>query len=553
MAKITYGPLITDARGRVGDVLLTRSRGGKVAKALSLKPGYVAPHKLLSPQHADTTPKTPPTRGDLIVAQGSPATWKSLPIGSNGQVPTSNGTDVSWQTPSTGGLTSVGLSMPAQFTVTNSPLTQNGTIGVTWNTQNANAILAGPSSGNPAAPSFRPLAAADIPNLDTSKLTTGTLPAARGGTGSQYVTFNNGAAQVWNYYLPATNCNVLTDAATITIAQGGTGANSQQAAFNNLAPTTTRGDLIVMGAGTNTRLPLGSNGQVLTSNGTDPTWANPSVTPSTCVTALNSETGSVTIKAGTNVTVTASGQNVTISSNPTSSTTFLMPYSNRTRHWALKIPGTLGGTTGLQMLADSESNVGGSGGSTYYGDTVDLFPYWYFNTSGTTNNAVGGYGYAQWQVGRNIYYCFRGGLGAFASDDTTVRLWIGLTNDATGSNMTGNDTPTTLKFAAFRFSTAAGDTHLICCVCDGSAMTTHDSGVAPSFGDGHQHTLEIAFNDTNGVVTFFIDGSQVDGGSGLSTHLPPNGTNLRDIHSVTQLSTTARQIRMYSLYVESDL
>ena len=82
------------------------------------------------------------------------------------------------------GVTSVGLSLPSIFTVTGSPVTTSGTLTGSLATQNANTIFAGPVSGTtPAAPTFRALVAADIPNLNTSKLTTGTLGAARGGTG----------------------------------------------------------------------------------------------------------------------------------------------------------------------------------------------------------------------------------------------------------------------------------------------------------------------------------------------------------------------------------
>lgn len=71
------------------------------------------------------------------------------------------------------------------------------------------------------------LSASDVPALDASKVTTGVFPIARGGT--------NGA----------------------TAAAG----------FNNLAPTTTKGDLIIAsGASTNARLGVGTNGQVLTAN-----------------------------------------------------------------------------------------------------------------------------------------------------------------------------------------------------------------------------------------------------------------------------------------------
>lgn len=46
-------------------------------------------------------------------------------------------------------------------------------------TANANVVFAGPSSGSAAAPSFRALAAADIPGLAASKIASGTFDAAR--------------------------------------------------------------------------------------------------------------------------------------------------------------------------------------------------------------------------------------------------------------------------------------------------------------------------------------------------------------------------------------
>jgi hypothetical protein len=63
---------------------------------------------------------------------------------------------------------------------------------------------------------------------------------------------------------------------TLPIANGGTGQTTASAAFNALSPITSTGDLI-LGNGTNsaTRLPIGSNNFVLTSNGTTATWAAP--------------------------------------------------------------------------------------------------------------------------------------------------------------------------------------------------------------------------------------------------------------------------------------
>ena len=60
----------------------------------------------------------------------------------------------------------------------------------------------------------------------------------------------------------------------LPIANGGTGQTTAGAAFNALSPITTTGDLII-GNGTNsaTRLAIGANTYVLTSNGTTATWA----------------------------------------------------------------------------------------------------------------------------------------------------------------------------------------------------------------------------------------------------------------------------------------
>ena len=63
-----------------------------------------------------------------------------------------------------GTVTSVGLAMPGQFSVSNSPVTSSGTLTVAWANQSANTVLAGPSSGASSAPSFRKLVAADLPS-----------------------------------------------------------------------------------------------------------------------------------------------------------------------------------------------------------------------------------------------------------------------------------------------------------------------------------------------------------------------------------------------------
>jgi len=62
-----------------------------------------------------------------------------------------------------GSVTSVALTMPAEFSVAGSPISSTGTFAVTKANQNANTVAAGPTSGGPAAWTFRTLVTADLP------------------------------------------------------------------------------------------------------------------------------------------------------------------------------------------------------------------------------------------------------------------------------------------------------------------------------------------------------------------------------------------------------
>jgi len=74
-----------------------------------------------------------------------------------------------------GTVTSVGLSMPTGFQVTGSPVTTSGTLAVSYVTQTANSVFAGPATGSAAAPTFRALVAADIPTNLTSHTFSGAV------------------------------------------------------------------------------------------------------------------------------------------------------------------------------------------------------------------------------------------------------------------------------------------------------------------------------------------------------------------------------------------
>ncbi len=83
-----------------------------------------------------------------------------------------------------GSVTSVGLSLPAIFSVSGSPVTTTGTLTGTLVNQSANTIFAGPTSGGAAVPTFRALVANDYPTMvgdSGAGGTKGAVPAPAAG------------------------------------------------------------------------------------------------------------------------------------------------------------------------------------------------------------------------------------------------------------------------------------------------------------------------------------------------------------------------------------
>lgn len=72
---------------------------------------------------------------------------------------------------SAGTVTSVAMTVPNILSVSGSPITSSGTLALSLANQTANSVFAGPSTGSPAAPTFRALVAADIPDISATYLT----------------------------------------------------------------------------------------------------------------------------------------------------------------------------------------------------------------------------------------------------------------------------------------------------------------------------------------------------------------------------------------------
>lgn len=157
-----------------------------------------------------------------------------------------------------GAVTSVGLSLPSIFTVTNSPVTSSGTLTGTFNTQAVNAIFAGPASGSAAAPTFRALVAADIPSLASLYLSSsgGTINGSLVVTGTISGSNFSGSSSGTN---TGDQINITGNAATVT-----TNAN-----LTGVVTSTGNTTSIANGAITNAMLATSYNVNLFTLTGTD--------------------------------------------------------------------------------------------------------------------------------------------------------------------------------------------------------------------------------------------------------------------------------------------
>jgi len=177
-----------------------------------------------------------------------------------------------------GTVTSVGLSMPTPFTVTNSPVTSSGTLTAAWNTQTANYVLAGPTTGAAAVPTFRALVAGDIPTLSYVSSVSATAPITSTGGLTPTIAVTSAAL-------------TKTDDTNVTLTLGGSPTTALLAATSLTLGWT--GTLAVGrgGLGIST---TPSNGFVPIGNGTNYTAA--ALTAGTGITITNAS-GAITIAA----------------------------------------------------------------------------------------------------------------------------------------------------------------------------------------------------------------------------------------------------------------
>ena len=275
----TSPTLVTPALGTPSSATLTNATG------LPLSTGVTG----TLPTTNGGTGLTSFTSGGAVYATSTSAlTTGTLPVASGGTgVTTSTGTGSNVLSTSPTLVTPI-LGTPTSVTLTNAtglPISTGvsglGTgvatfLGTPTAANLASAVVGTTGSGN--------LVFATSPTFTTPVLGTPTSVTLTNATGLPLTTGVTG---------------------TLGIANGGTGQTTASAAFNALSPITTAGDLII-GTGLNTagRLGIGTNGYVLTSNGTTAVWQATSsgVTSisfgSTGLTPATATSGAVTV-AGT--------------------------------------------------------------------------------------------------------------------------------------------------------------------------------------------------------------------------------------------------------------
>jgi hypothetical protein len=264
-------PVAPNIKVQIGTVINAGS-GGSGSFQVLLRPGSVLGGTDSNVQFGTLA------NNDLIAYDSTLGYWKNIPGSSYG----------------TGTVTSVGLSLPAIFTVSGSPVTTTGTLTAALASQTANYFFAAPD-GSAGAPTFRAIVATDVPTLNqnttgTASNVTGIVAVANGGTGTatpslvagtnvsitgtwpnQTINSSNPGGTVTSVAAtvpsflsisgsPITSSGTLAitySGTALPIANGGTGETTANTAFNALAPSQTA-----------------NSGKYLTTDGTNTSWAS---------------------------------------------------------------------------------------------------------------------------------------------------------------------------------------------------------------------------------------------------------------------------------------
>lgn len=484
-------------------------------------------------------------------------------VGNAGKVLQTDGTNTSWQAVAgTGTVTYVGMTVPAELSVTPASITTTGTFAVTWATETANYVFAGPTTGTAATPTFRALVSADIPSLAASKITSGTLAVSIGGTGQ--TTYTDGQLLIGNTTGSTLTKATLTGTANRLSVTNGSGsitldidaAYVGQATITTLGTVTTGtwngsrvaeiyggtgnnayavGDILYASAiNTLSVLTAGTDGYVLTLAGGVPTWAAAGSGTVTSVAVSGGATGLTTTGGPitTSGTITISGTLVETNGGTGNSAYAVgdILYASAINTLSALTAGTdgyvltLAGGVPTWAAGGTVTSVGVSGGTT--GLTTTGGPITTSGTitiAGTLAETNGGTNQTTYTLGDTLYSSAANTLSKLAGNITATKKFLVQTGTGavsaapTWDTIAAGDVPTLNQNTT---GTAANVTGTVAIGNGGTGQTTANAAfnaLAPS-----QTSNSGKFLTTNGTDTSWATVSAAPGGS--TTQVQYNST-----------------------------
>lgn len=275
-----------------------------------------------------------------------------------------------------------------------------------------------------------------------------------------------GAIPTWNQNTTGTADNVT---GVVAIANGGSGQTTASAAFNALSPITATGDLI-LGTGVNTasRLAIGSNGYLLSSDGTTASWQP---APAGGVTTFDAGTTGLTPTTATAGAISLAGTLV-VGNGGTGATT-LTGYVKGAGTSALTASSTIPNTdvTGLGTMSTQNANSVAVTGGAIDGTTI-----------GATTASTGAF--TTVSASGVITSTVTTGTAPFTVASTTQVANLNAATAGTAGSATTATTATNLAggvASQIPYQTGAGATSFIANGTAGQVLTSAGTG-APVFG-----------------------------------------------------------------------